>query len=37
MIHGMDVQVRECTEADSEKLAHFYNKYQYGTLNMGIP
>ncbi|PEA93657.1 beta-hemolysin [Bacillus cereus] len=37
MIHGMDVQVRECTEADSEKLAHFYNKYQYGPIKYGYP
>lgn len=37
MIHGIDVQVRECTEADSEKLAHFYNKYQYGPIKYGYP
>ncbi|MDY0853966.1 GNAT family N-acetyltransferase [Bacillus thuringiensis] len=37
MIHGMDVQVRECTEADSEKLAQFYNKYQYGPIKHGYP
>ncbi|MDZ4454545.1 GNAT family N-acetyltransferase [Bacillus cereus] len=33
----MDVQVRECTEADSEKLAQFYNKYQYGPIKHGYP
>lgn len=37
MIHGIDVQVRECTEADSEKLAQFYNKYQYGPIKHGYP
>ncbi|MDK3014890.1 GNAT family N-acetyltransferase [Bacillus sp. RB3] len=37
MIHGIDVQVRECTEADSEKLAQFYNKYQYGPIKYGYP
>lgn len=37
MIHGIDVHVRECTAADSEKLAHFYNKYQYGFNKYGYP